>query len=134
MCKKKGGLQGKRGKVTVGNTHWGNEWQIQFHTRWQWLHISEALFLHVLLFVSGLPGLGSVLSVCRGRDGVHGGTLLAGGLGRVGGMGEAGPGLAGVVVELHQAEDQVCRHELKLVRGVGDDIPAWESRGVRAGG
>lgn len=48
----------------------------------------------------------------------------------MGGMGEAGPGLAGVVVKLHQAEDQVCRHELKLVRGVGDDIPGRESKGV----
>jgi len=35
MCKKKGGLQGKMGEVTVGNTHWGNEWQIQFHTHRQ---------------------------------------------------------------------------------------------------
>ena len=103
ICVKKrwGGLQGKTGKVTVGNTHWENEWQIQFHTRRQWIHISEPLFLHVLLFVSGLPGLGPVLSVCCGWDGVNGGALLAGGLGRVGGMGEAGPGLAGVVVKLH---------------------------------
>lgn len=45
-------------------------------------------------------------------------------------MGEAGPGLAGVVVKLHQAEDQVCGHELKLVRRVGDDIPARESKRV----
>ena len=102
MCKKKwGGLQGRMGEVTVGNTHWGNEWQIQFHTRRQWIHTSEPLFLHVLLFVSGLPGLGPVLSVCRGWDGVDRGALLARGLGRVGGMGEAGPGLAGVVVKLH---------------------------------
>lgn len=41
----------------------------------------------------------------------------------MGGMGEAGPGLAGVVVKLHQAEDQVCWHELKLVWRVGDDVP-----------
>lgn len=99
--KKRGGLQGKTGEVTFGNTHWGNEWQIQFHTRWQWIHISEPLFLHVLLFVSGLPGLGPVRAVCCGWDGVNGRALLAGGLGRVGGMGEAGPGLAGVVVKLH---------------------------------
>src|SRR4029434_10658133 len=38
---------------------------------------------------------------------VDGGALLAGGMGGVRGVGEAGPGLAGVVVELHQAEDQV---------------------------
>lgn len=69
------------GDVTVGNTHWGNEWQIQFYTRWQWIHISEPLFLHVLLFVAGLPGLGPVRPVCCGRDGVNGGALLAGGLG-----------------------------------------------------
>lgn len=99
--KKRGGLQGKTGEVTFGNTHWGNEWQIQFHTRWQWIHISEPLFLHVLLFVSGLPGLGPVRSVCCGWDGVNGRALLAGGLGRVGGMGETGPRLAGVVVKLH---------------------------------
>lgn len=78
--KKRGGLQGKTGEVTFGNTHWGNEWQIQFHTRWQWIHISEPLFLHVLLFVSGLPGLGPVRSVCCGWDGVNGRALLAGGL------------------------------------------------------
>lgn len=101
ICVKKRGTTGGNARVTVGNTHWGNEWQIQFHTWWQWIHISEPLFLHVLLFVSGLPGLGPVRSVGCGRDGVNGGALLAGGLGRVGGMGEAGPGLAGVVVKLH---------------------------------
>lgn len=103
ICVKKGGggATGENGKVTVGNTHWGNEWQIQFHTRRQWIHISEPLFLHVLLFVAGLPGLGPVLPVGCGWDRVNRGALLAGGLGRVGGMGEAGPGLAGVVVKLH---------------------------------
>lgn len=104
ICVKKGeGLQGKKtGKSDfVGDTNWENERQIQFHTRWRWRHISKPLFLHVLLFVPGLPGLGSVLSVCCGWDGVNRGTLLAGGLRRVGGMGQAGPGLAGVVVKLH---------------------------------
>lgn len=38
-------------------------------------------------------------------------------------MRQAGPGLASVVVKLHQAEDQVCRDELKLVGGIGDDVP-----------
>ena len=101
MCKKKGGTTGENGGSYCWKHPLGTEWQIQFHTRRQWIHTSEPLFLHVLLFVSGLPGLGPVLSVCRGWDGVDGGALLARGLGRVGGMGEAGPGLAGVVVKLH---------------------------------
>lgn len=83
ICVKKG-----RGRTTgenresyfVGNTNWGNEWQIQFHTWWRWIHISKPLFLHVLLFVPGLPGLGPVLPVCCGWDGVNRGALLAGGL------------------------------------------------------
>lgn len=38
-------------------------------------------------------------------------------------MRQAGPGLASVVVKLHQTEDQVCRDELELVGGIGDDVP-----------
>lgn len=41
-------------------------------------------------------------------------------------MGQACPGLACVVVELHEAEDQVCGHELKLIRWVRDHIPAQD--------
>lgn len=34
-------------------------------------------------------------------------------------MGETSPGLASIVVKLHQTEDPVCRHKLKLVIWVG---------------
>lgn len=44
----------------------------------RWLHISKPLFLNVLLFVAGLPGLGPVRPICCGRDGVDGGALLTG--------------------------------------------------------
>lgn len=44
------------------------------------------------------------------------------------GVREAGPGLARVVVELHQAEDQVRGHQLEGVRRVGDDVPAEKER------
>lgn len=43
------------------------------------------------------------------------------------GVREAGSRLASVVVELHQAEDQVRGHQLKRVRGIGYDIPAEKS-------
>lgn len=39
-------------------------------------------------------------------------------------MRQAGARLAGVVVKLHQAEDEVRGHQLEPVRGIGDDIPA----------
>lgn len=55
---------------------------------------------------------------------MDGRALFAGGMGGVRGVGQAGPGLARVVIKLHQAEDQVCGHQLKLVRRIGDDIPA----------
>lgn len=62
---------------------------------------------------------------------MDGGALFAGGMGGVRGVGQARPGLAGVVVELHEAEDQVGGHELELVRRVRDHVPAgaktWES-------
>lgn len=41
-------------------------------------------------------------------------------------MRQAGARLAGVVVKLHQAEDEVGGHQLESVRGIGDDIPAGE--------
>ena len=34
----------------------------------------------------------------------------------------AGSGLACIVVKLHQAEDQVCGDQLKLIWWVGDDV------------
>lgn len=40
----------------------------------------------------------------------------------MGGVGQARSGLARVVVELHQTEDQVRGHHLKLIRRVCDDI------------
>ena len=84
--------------------------------------------MHVLLFVAGLPGLtAAVLPVGR-RDGVDGGALFAGGMGGVGRVGQACPGLACVVVELHEAEDQVCGHQLELVRWVRDHIPGRETK------
>ena len=41
----------------------------------------------------------------------------------MGGVGEAGPRLARIVVELHEAEDQVGGHQLKVVRRVRDHVP-----------
>lgn len=100
MCKKRGDYRGKRGKLLLETPTGEMSGRYSF-THGGSGHISEPLFLHVLLFVSGLPGLGPVRTVCCGWDGVNRGALLAGGLGRVGGMGEAGPGLTGVVVKLH---------------------------------
>lgn len=60
---------------------------------------------------------------------MDGGALFAGGMGGVRGVGQARPGLACVVVELHEAEDQVGGHQLELVRRVRDHVPAeqpWE--------
>lgn len=75
-----------------------------------------------LRFVPQLARLGAVGPVGQ-LGGVEGGALLAGGVGgvggRVGGMGQAGARLARVVVKLHQAEDQVGRHQLERVRRVG---------------
>lgn len=50
----------------------------------------------------------------------------AGGLSR-----QVGAGLAGVVVELHQAEDQVCRHQLEVVRRVSDHVSVTRETSVR---
>lgn len=52
-------------------------------------------------------------------------------------MGQARPGLACVVVKLHEAEDQVGGHQLELVRRVRDHVPAeqpWENDVVGGGG
>lgn len=54
---------------------------------------------------------------------MDGGALFAGGMGGVRGVGQARPGLACVVVELHEAEDQVGGHQLELVRRVRDHVP-----------
>lgn len=43
-------------------------------------------------------------------------------------MRKTGPGLASVVVKLHQTEDQVCRHELKFIRWVCDNITGKNER------
>lgn len=67
---------------------------------------------------------------------MDGGALFAGGMGGVRGVGQARPGLARVVVELHEAEDQVGGHELELVRRVCDHVPAeqtWENELVGGG-
>lgn len=50
------------------------------------------------------------------------------------GVGQARPGLACVVVELHEAEDQVGGHELELVRRVCDHVPAEQTRENDTGG
>lgn len=88
---------------------------------------TQDMWGHVLLFFAGLPGLTAAVLPVRGRDGVNGGTLFAGGMGGVGRVGQACPGLACIVVELHEAEDQVCGHELKLIRWVRDHIPAQKT-------
>lgn len=89
---------------------------------------------HVLLFVAGLAGLAAAVLPVGGRDGVDGGALFAGGMGGVRGVGQARPGLARVVVELHEAEDQVGGHELELVRRVCDHVPAEQTRENDTGG
>lgn len=96
--------------------------ECKFHTQWQQVHISKSIFLHILLFFPGIPGLGAVRSVCCRGDGVNWWALLAGRIGGMGGMRKTGPGLASVVVKLHQTEDQVCRHKLKLIRWVCDNV------------
>lgn len=98
--------------------------ECKFHTQWEQIHISKSILLHILLFFPGIPGLGAVRSVCCWWDGVSWWALLAGRIGGMGGMRKTGPGLASVVVELHQTEDQVCRHKLKLIRWVCDNITA----------
>lgn len=71
------------------------------------------------LFISASVAVDAV----RRRDRVHRRALFTGGMGRMWGVGQTGPGLACVVVELHQAEDQVWGHQLKGVRRIRDDIP-----------
>lgn len=77
---------------------------------------------HLLLFVPRVSALDAVGAVGH-RHRVDGRALLAGGMGRVR---QAGARLAGVVVKLHQAEDEVRGHQLEPVRGIGDDIPVGE--------
>lgn len=84
--------------------------------------------MHLLLFVTGLPGLTAAVLPARGGDRVNGGTLFAGGMGGVGRVGQACPRLACVVVKLHEAEDQVCGHEFKLIRRVRDHVPGPENK------
>lgn len=43
-------------------------------------------------------------------------------------MRKTGPGLASIVVKLHQTEDQVCRHELKFIWWVCDNITEKKGR------
>lgn len=87
----------------------------------------QDMWVNVLLFVAGFPGLTAAVLPVRGWDGVNRGALFAGGMGGVGRMGQACPGLACIVVKLHEAEDQVCGHELKLIRWVRDHIPAQKT-------
>lgn len=60
---------------------------------------------HLLLLVAGFSGFTAAVLPVRWRDGVHRGALFARGMGGVGRVGKAGPGLACVVVKLHEAED-----------------------------
>lgn len=76
------------------------------------------------MFVTGLAGLAAAVLPVRRWDGVDGRALFTGGMGGVGRVGQTCPGLSCVVVELHEAEDQVCGNQLKLVRWVCDDITA----------
>lgn len=43
-------------------------------------------------------------------------------------MRKTGPGLASIVVKLHQTEDQVCRHKLKFIWWVCDNITGKKER------
>lgn len=78
------------------------------------------------MFVAGLPSLTAAVLPAGGGDGVDGRALFARGMGGMGGVGQACPGLACVVVKLHEAEDQVCGHQLKLIWGICDYISAQE--------
>lgn len=62
---------------------------------------------------------------------MNGGALFAGGMRGVGRVGQACSGLARVVVKLHEAEDQVCGHQLKLIRWVCDHVSAQENKCYR---
>lgn len=78
--------------------------------------------VHLLLFVTTLPSFAAAVLPVGGRDGVDRGALFAGGMGRVGRVGQACPRLACIVIELHEAEDQVCGHKLKFIRWVRDHV------------
>lgn len=126
------------------NTHWHPDmlqsvWTLRKRTGhtdsncWQALVTDKdsqrALEGHILLFVPAFVAVGAV----GGWDRVDRGALFAGGMGRMWGVGEAGPRLAGVVVKLHQAEDQVRGHQLKRVRRIGYDIPGGEGEQMQRG-
>lgn len=99
------------------DTQDSNCWQTRFTDK----DSQRALEGHILLFVTRVPALVAVGAVgCW--DWVNGGALLAGGMGRMWRMGEAGSRLASVVVKLHQAEYQVWGHQLKRIRWIGYDI------------
>lgn len=89
-------------------------------------HTHNKHFIHLLLFVAGLPGLAAAVLPVGGGDGVDGWALFAGGMGGVRAVGEAGPGLARIMVKLHQAEDQVWWHQLKTIWRIGYHIPKEE--------
>ncbi len=78
----------------------------------------------LLLFFTGFTCFAAAVLPVRGRDGVNGRALLAGWMRGMGGVGQARSRLARIVVKLHQTEDQVRGHQLKLIRRVCDDISA----------
>lgn len=88
----------------------------------RWVFSGSSVNHVFFLFVSRVPAFGAVGAV-GGWDRVDGGALFARRMGRMRGVGEAGSGLAGVVVKLHQAEYQVRGHQLKCIRWIGYDIP-----------
>lgn len=87
----------------------------------------RSLQRNVLLFVPQVAAPATTRPRGRG-DGVAGRALFAG---EVGGLsGQVGAGLAGIVVELHQAEDQICRHQLEDVRRVCDHVSVTREANV----
>lgn len=102
--------------------------ECKFHTQWEQVHVSKSIFLHILLFFPWIPGLGAIRSVCCWWDGVNWWALLAGRIGGMGGMRKTGPRLASIVVKLHQTEDQVCRHKLKFIWRVCDNVTVKKGR------
>lgn len=76
----------------------------------------------LLLFVTGFACFAAAVLSVGGGDGVDGRALLAGRMGGMRGVGQTRSGLARVVIELHQTEDQVRGHQLELIRRVCDDI------------
>lgn len=56
-------------------------------------------------------------------------ALLAGAVGGV--SGQVAARMAGVVVELHQAEDQICRHQLEAIRRIRDHVSATRETNIQ---